>query len=151
MCAIPNCGKQIFTLVSKTQGSSRSLCVFHRIGERNILAKAQMPTSNPTSGPRPFQKEKLYTVRPDDRPLLKRKRSESGKKSHSAGPSIESRAAPVQKPMTAARKSGASIPYLVSKLRKVRRRRQRDHALRLEGIPSLRILKPLVDSWKLES
>jgi hypothetical protein len=69
-CEVHGCTNFIFSIQS---GSSHPLCTKHRIEQQNASAKAAAP--KPAAPvPRAFQKEKLYPVKPDDKPFLKRKR-----------------------------------------------------------------------------
>jgi hypothetical protein len=67
-CEVDSCTTFLFTLPS----GSRALCPKHRIEERHASAKAAPP--KPAPAPRSFNKDKLYPVKPDDKPFLKRKR-----------------------------------------------------------------------------
>jgi len=67
-CEIPGCNAPIFYLPSNT----RPLCTKHKAEQRNASAKNLAPKPAPAS--RPFKKDKLYPVKPDDKQFLKRKR-----------------------------------------------------------------------------
>jgi len=62
------CGSFILHVPANT----RPLCTIHKAAQQNASAKAMAP--KPAHVPRPFRKEKIYPVKPDDKPLLKRKR-----------------------------------------------------------------------------
>lgn len=67
-CEIAGCNNIILYVASNT----RPLCIKHKQEQRHAIAKAAPP--KPASVSRPFRKDKIYPVRPDDKQLLKRKR-----------------------------------------------------------------------------
>jgi hypothetical protein len=52
--------------------NARPLCIKHKQEQRHASAKAAPPKPAPVS--RPFRKDKIYPVKPDDKQFLKRKR-----------------------------------------------------------------------------
>jgi hypothetical protein len=82
-CTVPGCTNFFFSIQS---GSP--LCTKHRIEQQNALAKAAAPKpAAPVS--RPFQKEKLYTMKPEDKQLAKRKRQTTKRSSNGSYQDID--------------------------------------------------------------
>ena len=65
-CEVNGCNTPIFTLPS----GSRALCPKHRIAQQYASAKAAPP--KPAPAPRSIDKSKLHTIKPDDKPFVKK-------------------------------------------------------------------------------
>lgn len=76
LCEIAGCNNFFFALPS----GSRPLCPKHRMEQQYKSAKAAPP--KPAPAPRAINKHKLHTIKPDDKPYVKKKRP-VGKRSSS--------------------------------------------------------------------
>ncbi|KUJ12146.1 uncharacterized protein LY89DRAFT_223272 [Mollisia scopiformis] len=69
ICEIPGCGEH----VRSQTPNSQSLCFKHRVEKQYAKAKAQAPATNIPRASKPFNKGKIYPLRPDDKPYVKQK------------------------------------------------------------------------------
>ncbi|KAH7356454.1 hypothetical protein BKA65DRAFT_494733 [Rhexocercosporidium sp. MPI-PUGE-AT-0058] len=103
LCETEKCGK---VAVPPKAPNTRYLCFMCNLVERNETARYS-PKPPPASAPRPFQKTKLYHLRPDDRPLVTNKRKRI---SSSSAQWLNSLDSAVPKANSNSNKNGMSTP-----------------------------------------